>query len=280
MSCKKSTAPLNINKNNTLKCDLKCEYIHNYLTNSNFIITNRKEYLSVRVEDNISNPVTFNSNKYNLSEIRIYNRSLHSWNEEHMDGEIVMVHNNILGNNGDLLVCIPIKKGNQNNDNSNILENIVLEASKRANSNNDRTVLSIDNYNLNKLIPSKPFYFYEGSLPYKPCNGLVNYIVFDENDSIIMNDVIYKKLTKLIIKNNYKIKKNIDNRLFYNINGPRKFIKDEIYIDCNPIEVGSLLNKDIGNNKELSILTGILLNFLEVVIIIIFIIFIIKKILN
>jgi len=281
MSCTNSTAPLDIDRNKEQICDLKCEYIHNYLTSSNLIITNRKEYLSVRVDNNINNPVTFNSNKYNLSEIRLYNRSIHSWNGTHTEGEIIMVHNNILGNQGDLLVCIPIKKGYVNSD---ILKDIILESTKRANSINNRTTLSIDNLNLNNLIPSKPYYFYKGSLAYVPCNSLVNYIVFDENDSIYISDSIYDKFNKLIIQNNYKTKKNVDNIIYYNINGSKIEMKDEIYIDCQPTGYSDIDNVGTNNKFPLTLsmsnLNGPYLNIIIGALLMVGIIKLSKKLLN
>ena len=203
------------------------------------MLKNKSDHISIKTEITSVMPVLYNESKYQVHEIRIFVKSLHTYNGQYADAEMFIHHKNENGGN-DLLVCIPIVRQDfSNGESSEIFRNIFTELSKRANSKNSETVININTFSLNKLIPMKPFYSYKGTLPYKPCNGNYDIIVFNKNNGgfITMNDNIYSKLNEIITLNNYNVHKVDDTYVYYNELGP-SFLStstsDEIFIDCQP----------------------------------------------
>ena len=87
----------------------------------------------------------------------------------------------------------------------------------------------------------KPYYSYKGTLPYKPCNGTYDLIVFSKNNGgyLTMTDNIYSKLSEIITTNNYLVHKKDTTNVFYNELGPSvlansQATSDDIFIDCQP----------------------------------------------
>ena len=76
------------------------------------------------------------------------------------------------------------------------------------------------------------------SLPYKPCNGSHQYVVFTPEDSdVFMSSSTMAKLKKMITHHNVKVKKT--HELFYNkygavFEGAESQEDNEIYIECHP----------------------------------------------
>lgn len=278
MSCPNATAPVNITNNKSQTCDLKCSYSYSYPL-SVLNITNRGEYLSLRTEKSPIPPVIFNSNSYEVNEIRLYRPSLHSYGGTKADAELIINHNNTSGA-GDLLVCVPISQGNSSNESASSLETIISEVSKTANSVGKQTTVSMPTFSLDKLIPSgKPFYSYNGTLPYPPCHGSYNYVVFSKEDStIFMTSNTYNTFSKMISEQAYETAKTNKNGIFYNKKGatPGTGKKgDDIYIECLPtgssgetqvqapptqealFNLGSIQN--VLNNKVFSVFFGVFL---------------------
>ena len=242
MSCPNATAPINIKLKEYSICEFKCDYEFSYPPSSTLWLKNMEEYLSIKTEVTADMPVLYNNNKYQVHEIRLYTPSLHAYAGEKAAAELILHHKNEKGGN-DLLVCIPIIKDNSsaNGESSEIFRTIFNDLAKQANSKGRETVIDITSFNLNKLIPLKPFHTYEGTLLYKPCNGAYDYIVFGKNNGgyITMTDKTYAMMSLLIKKNhNYVIHKVDDSFVFYNPKGPSALSKsknnDEIYINCEP----------------------------------------------
>ena len=277
MSCPNATAPVNITNNKSQTCDLKCSYSYSYPL-SVLNVTNRGEYLSLRTEKSPIPPVIFNSNTYEVNEIRLYRPSLHSYGGTKADAELIINHNNTSGA-GDLLVCIPISQGNSSNESASSFETIISEVSKTANSVGKQTTVSMPTFSLDKLIPNgKPFYSYNGTLPYPPCHGSYNYVVFSKEDSTIaMTSNTYNTFSKMISEQSYDTKAN-KGGVFYNKKGATSGTGnkgDDIYIECLPtgssgetlvqappsqealFNLGSIQN--IFNNKVFSIFFGVFL---------------------
>ena len=107
MSCPNATSPIDITKNTDFICDLKCEYSFKYST-TNLQVANRGEYLSFRTDPSREPPVIYNADKYDVSEIRLYGPSLHTYGGKHAACELMIVHTN-MNSSGNLIVCVPMK---------------------------------------------------------------------------------------------------------------------------------------------------------------------------
>jgi carbonic anhydrase len=236
MTCPNATAPVNIVNNTNSICDLKCEYSFKYPQTS-LNIANRGEYISLKTDVSNSPPVTFNTSKYDVAEMRIYAPSLHTYNGKNTAAELIIIHNNV-SSNGNLLVCVPMMtvSNSSNTDSSAIFDSIISEVAKTANSSGAKTTVNIPGFSIDKLIPLKPYYSYTGTLPYSPCNGEYDYVVFSKDNFAFLSLSImaHKSLTKVITANGYSAQTNT-NGVFFNKNGPTlPTVKGDIYIECLP----------------------------------------------
>ena len=238
MTCSNGTAPVNIVNNPEFICDLKCEYSFKY-PQSGLNIYNRGEFLSLKTDASNTPPVTFNSNKYEVTEMRLYQPSLHSYNGSKAQAELIIVHNNV-SSQGSLLVCVPILvgTGSSNVDSLSLFDTIISEVANTANSPGTQTSVNIPSFSIGKFIPQKPYYSYNGTLPYSPCNGEYDYVVFskDNDAALAMSTFAYNSLQQIITANGSSINNN-PNGVFFNKNGPTSSSgsgNGEFYMECLP----------------------------------------------
>ena len=237
MSCPNATAPIDITNNTASTCELKCNYNFNYPLTNVLTVSNRGDYISMRIEKTNDSSVSFNADNYDVKDIRIYQPSLHTYGGSKSDAEMIISHYNTSGGKN-LLVCIPIIIGASSADSSTLFDTILSDVAKNANSLGKYTVINSSSFTLNKFIPMKPFYSYTGTLPYLPCNGSHNFVVFSKEDSnVYMSTSAFSVLKKLVYANKYSTKTDKNKGgLFYNEKGPSTITnKDgDIYIDCTP----------------------------------------------
>jgi carbonic anhydrase len=240
MTCPNATAPVNIDNNTDLICDLKCEYSFQYV-NSSLNVANRGEYLSLKTDPSNNPPVTFNANKYDISEMRLYHPSLHSYRGKRAAAELIIVHSGA-SSQGNLLVCVPIVLGStstSNPESSTLLDLIISEVAKTANSAGNKTSVNIPSFSVNKLVPVKPFFSYTGTLPYSPCNGQYDYVVYSQDNGAFLSITgpAYTSLKQVISANSYSRMKN-QGGVFYNKTGPNNGLSGagggDIYMECLP----------------------------------------------
>jgi len=243
LSCSNS---IDISRSNIIgKCDYKCNYKFKYM-NSSCIATNKTDYISLSYDNSTNSSINYNTMNYNVKEIRIYHKSLHSFNGVKSDGEMIIIHNSNTSPK-DLLVCLPIRINNTSSSSSNLFKAVIDNMSINAHNEGDSSNIAI-NYNLSEIIPIKPYFSYTGVEPFYPCNSEVNMIIFVDNLDIL--DETYDKMCEFIEYNNYKVNKNDDNeiKLFYNEKGPNNLTNNDIYIDCKPI----IPDKKIINNENIN----------------------------
>ena len=100
--------------------------------------------------------------------------------------------------------------------------------------NEESTTVNVDQFNLQNLVPNKPFFTYSATEPYQPCTATVEYIVFNESDGLDILEDTLKQLQTIIAANAYDIKTGP--KLYYNESGPKISSGDgQIYIDCQPV---------------------------------------------
>jgi len=243
MSCPNATAPKNISLSfiGDNYCDLKCAYSFSY-ADSTTTGTNRNDYIQLSYDRGSSDPVVYNKYNYYVDQIRLYTPSLHAYNGQKTDAEMIIVH--LCAGQTPLLVCVPIRVSNYATAASQLLTQIVETMSANAPVDGESTQINLTGFNLSKFVPKKPYFSYSGTIPYQDCTGNVDYIVFNVNDAAI--DITSDALTKMktfILENIYDIKKG--GELFYNENGPGSANGNEIYIDCKPT------GADEENTKEI-----------------------------
>jgi carbonic anhydrase len=231
MSCPVATSPIDIIKQDSNTCDLKCDYAFHY-RNTSVRAENKGAYLSFAFDNAAVPPVVYNSEKYQVGRMRLYRPSLHTWNGQHADAEVLIEHSAISGR-GNLMVCIPVKAGASS---AGVLSAIIAQVGQTAPNAGGSTNISLPAFTLNNVIPRAPFYSYTGTLPYVPCVGIYNYVVFGMEHSIGVNRDTSMMINKLITEAAYPVRKPIGG-VFYNKKGAGNALssgEDEIYIECQP----------------------------------------------
>jgi hypothetical protein len=237
-----NSTTINISSQNVYgNCDLKCSYNYDY-TQSNSVAKNSGVFLSLSYDKGSTSPVIYNTRNYFVSKINIYTPSLHKFDDNFTNAELVVEHAPEIG--GELLyVCIPIITSTNSTDASIILGEIIQSVATNAPATNESTNLNLSNFNLNVIIPKKPFFSYTGT------NGLIGQvIVFAKNNSIPLNETILKQLSKIIKP--YPITISGGN-LFLNNKGPNSSPLNQqgIYISCQPTG-SSKEETDVSYNKK------------------------------
>lgn len=230
MSCNRSNMPINIIETNN-KCDMTCNFKYSY-GNSDLSVTNNGTYLTFSYDGTTN--VLYNGNTYTVQDIRIYKPSINSYYGSKVDAEMMIHHVSVSG--GNLLVCIPILSSANASSSITMFNKIIpFVPSTRG----ETRTININNYTLNNFIPKSGFYSYNGNLPYEPCNGNYNIILFDSKQGIHMSPTDLSTIGSLIKATTQTIKKHDTTALYFNNKGTIENTltgEDEIYIDCQPVD--------------------------------------------
>ena len=182
MAC---SAPINIDTKQPVKTisgSFNCVYDATLISGSAVTLSNDLHHLSVKVTSNGTSKVSFyNSGTYTPSEIRIYKPALHTFNGVHAEAELLIVHSS--SSNSGLIVSVPIAMGGSKRTGLNT----IIEAANTLNPGTLAITASApipSAVDVNDFIPSKPFYVYNGTLPYESCGGNYYYAVFTDPISI------------------------------------------------------------------------------------------------
>ena len=234
MPCADATAPVNIAGNTDDTCTLKCDYRFNYPL-TNLTAMNEGEYLKLVPETSATPPAIFNADKFMVVEARIYRPSLHTYGGRHSDAELLVLHANVSGGR-DLIVSVPLDSDGPIGEGSMLLAGVLAEAGGGAATEGTGTgQIQLPTFNFGKLIPLKPFFSYQGTLPYSPCSGSYNYVVFAKRYGLGISADTKDILARIITANTYAVHEGTSG-LFYNPSGAKRAtsIGDEIYIECKP----------------------------------------------
>lgn len=230
MACNEGTTPINVTSTQQ-KCNLTCLYEYDY-GNSSLNVTNQGDHLSFSY-DGDNTTVKYNKQEYTVQECRLYAPSLNQYNGTNKSAELIIHHINSSGNN--LLVCIPIDENNAASASSALFNQIIPFVPSSAGSTQ---TINVTNYSLNHFIPKSGYYSYEGTLPYQPCNGTYNIILFDPAHAINMNRENMITISSILLSVSSTIQSINQANYYYNEKGTtqNELIGDDIYIDCRPIE--------------------------------------------
>ena len=203
---------INISSDNIAgKCDYKCSYKYDYL-NTNLVAKNNTNMISI-INDGIEPVVKYNFNNYMVSSTMLVSPSLHKFNNNKTDGEILIEHMPIQGGTK-MYVCIPIIQSINFSSASVILALIIAAVKAGTNAENDVIQVQTDKFTLNSFIPEGKFYSYIG----KDLNNIdADFVVFGIENAIPMNQTIFNSLTELIIPSSVQM---TGGDLFVNEKGP------------------------------------------------------------
>ena len=219
-----TTESINITTQNISgKCDVKCAYNFNY-PDSNTTAKNQGVLINLTYDNSTTPPVIYNSQKYTVTGVSITSPSLHLFNGVTTDAEVIIEHVPVKG--GPLLkVGIPVKSSSDSSDASNLLSEIIQSTATNAPSQGESTNISISDFTLNTIVPTKPYYGYTD-------NQKDEWIVFGILEAIPLNSDTISTLQQIIKPFPLPM---MGGELFVNASGPNsKKSGDGIYISCKP----------------------------------------------
>jgi len=220
-------SPLNISRKYIRgKCDLKCAYNFKY-KDSTAIATNKGNMISIEQDDKVAS-VLYNKKKYYVLNSAIFCPSIHLYNDKYADAEFMIVHAPTEGGPF-LYVFIPIMISTaQPTSATSQITDIIKSVSLSANSSGQK--VNVGDFNLQKIVPNKPFVNYVS-------NNMEN-VVFTLLDSIPITSSTIDTLKELITQISWETSSN---ELYYNSSGPNSTsnVGEGIYISCNPTGVST-----------------------------------------
>ena len=305
------SSPVNISSTDPSikECNVYCTYQYEYNDSACVVSVNKSDpsgnYLDIKYDlknNGTSSQVIFNGVGYNVTSIRVYQPSLHTYDNQRAPMELLIFHDG--GVSDKLVVSIPYQSGTASSDytssktGSQVLQNIINDYSKLSpsppsSSSSNSQNLNIKNFNLNNFIPNTRYYYYIGTeLPkFGVCTqpNSTKYVLFDlsKGGQYISSDAV-SKIQNLIAASTFPVKTNTlyKSAKFPNSNSSAAK-SNEIYIDCNPTGAkGEELYKPANNSSnEISginkMLDGLknsgVVQFLVSIIVSIIVIWVIKK---
>ena len=218
--------------NSATKCNHKCYYWFDYAASSTAKITTLSDHINIDYD--AGGTVSFNTATYIPKYIRIYRPSLHTYDGNQADAEIVIYHENDGATMTGMIVCIPITTSSNVNDAGTLVEQIITEATTESAVN-----ATISNFTIGRLIPKASYYTYTGPLPYSNCipDNNYQYVVFSpsKKGSISISPEKMNRLDNLISFS--YVKASSGRNVFYNEKGTtgNGFNgENQIYIQCQP----------------------------------------------
>jgi len=207
------------------KCDLKCSYNFNY-PDSNTTAKNNGVMISLTYDNSSVQPVSYNNQKYTVSNLYIASPSIHTFDDTQAVGEIIIEHIPVTGGQN-LYVGIPFKSSTESSEASNLITDIIQSVANNAPASGDSTNLNISGFTLQKIVPNKPFYSYTSS------TDPTDWIVFGTLEAIPLSSSTLSTLSQIITP--YSLA-TPGIALFFNSSGPNsnKSVGQGIYISCKP----------------------------------------------
>ena len=215
-------------------CEAKCFYSHNYAASSSCVVTNDGDRLSIKYDG--GGDVTYNGASYTPTVLKIFSPSISKYNGQSAAGELIIEHKAKNASITGLLVCIPLSTAGPPTNGAILLQDIIKQAPIEP---NVAESISINDFNLNTIIPKAPFYTYQGPLPYDGCKtgATYQYVVFHPNrmGAIALSVESIKALQGLV--HFPFIVAHTGKGVFFNAVGTMQTgnVGDGLYMQCNPV---------------------------------------------
>jgi hypothetical protein len=210
-------------------CSEKCGYSFNYPALASCNCTYYGTFLEVtNIPSGNTPPVTFDAKGYNVASMTIYRPSVHRFNGDNADGELVITHTP--STSGPILkVCIPLMGGVQSTDGGQFITDIIKGSVLSLHAVNDNTMLRLDNHSLNSVVPSSSYFFYQSD------DGTTSIIVYGLTSAVVINTSVMNSLASLVEPASAPSIFPAVANLEYNKGGPSSGdTNEEYYMDCQP----------------------------------------------
>lgn len=222
--------PINIDTSDISSCNATCRLAFRFKPSKCYT-----RYLNTipTVTFDPGSLIKFQGEFFNLKKMTLHYPSMHTIDGSHYDMEILLYYNrnHTNENDGGVIVSLLCKRGSDNGEINNFLNQFINQIPVTETRIEQEVEVDKD-WSPGILIPeSKSFFYYEGSLPYPPCNP--NWIIVVFEQSIEVSDNIINTL-KYILGDSSKNVREVSNKpesmtVFYNSNNEEqgKISKDE-----------------------------------------------------
>lgn len=214
------------------RCEAKCMYNYNYPPNSVVKIRHESHFIAIEQDSDTTSttpPVSYNEESYNVTKALLFSPSLHLFNNNKMDAEVMIEHIAVSGSRK-LFVCVPVRK--MAGDSSEMLSAVVNGTAKKAPAVSETTTITVNSpLTFNDILPKGPFFSYTGKYGEETCD----FIVYGKLFSIAFSETDLKTLQDMIKPFHLPM---LGDYLFVNSKGAnidgKGNNKDGIYIKCQP----------------------------------------------
>lgn len=182
----KRISPLNIDTNNVAPCSALCRLSVNYKPTT-CSISMINSIPTVTFSPNCI--IKFQNDFLYLRKMTIHYTSMHTINESHADLELMLYHNRnpIDDSDGGIIISILMRSG-PDNAVPNIFLNEFIFKMPSNEMKIEQDIPVSEFWNPELLFPeSKSFFYYDGALPYPPCNPNWTFIIFEESVPVSQN---------------------------------------------------------------------------------------------
>lgn len=190
--CQNTTAPINLEKGGKYQdCTEKCKLIYKYGL-SNCVITNKGTYLDIECAS-APNVINYGGTNLTVSSVRLYLKSLNTYDGFNADGELIITHT--AGGGKNVYICIPIVNNEKSGTSSKWFSKIIPFSPTKK----DTSIpINVNNFTLNDVIPQSAFYIYDGGTFSWGCSKSDEMIIFHKDQAINMKNREFKTLSSLI----------------------------------------------------------------------------------
>jgi carbonic anhydrase len=180
-------APINIDTSKISPCHTTCKMAMKYGKTKCYV---QNENSMPTVYFDPTSYCKFKGMIYTLKKMTIHVPSMHTVNQTNYDMEALLYFylNPVDIESGGIIISILFKKGPDHGSANQFFNQFVNQLPASDSGGMEKDVEVGEDWNLEMIIPdSKSFFYYEGALPYPPCNQNWSIIIFEEVVSISTN---------------------------------------------------------------------------------------------
>lgn len=189
--CKITTAPINLTKGTYAPCTEKCKLSYKYGL-SNCSVTNKNTYLDISCFSGL-NQVKYGGVNLTVSGVRLYLKSLNTYDGFEADAELIITHT--AGGGKKVYICIPVVNNEKASDSAKWFSKVIPYAPTE---NNTGQEISVSNFTLDDVIPQASFYSYDGGTFSWGCNASDEMIIYHKDQAINMKNREFRTLSSIL----------------------------------------------------------------------------------
>ena len=210
--CRITTAPINITKGTYAPCTEKCKLTYKYGL-SNCSVTNKGSYLDIQCFSGL-NVVKYGGTNLTVTSVRLYLKSLNSYDGFNADAELIIQHS--MGGGKSVYICIPVVNSEKASSSAKWFSKVIPFAPTAKNTGQ---AISVNNFTLDDVIPESSFYAYDGGTFSWGCNSGDQMVIFHKDQAVNMKNREFRTLSSLITRSSFNTQTPKKDQMSFNAKG-------------------------------------------------------------